>query len=175
MSVTTAPLPSDFPPIKTLDVQHHNLPAQMTSFIGRTAELLEVKQALSTHRLVTLTGSGGAGKTRLSLQVGAECLNQFSNGVWFVELAPVADPTLIPQTLLAIFGLREDSQRTALEILIDYLLRANPVPPYQGFPNSRNFCASFVRSVSLTSERLTCRTADSSDPSRPTPYNADPL
>ena len=119
--LVVANLPSDFPPIKTLDPYHHNIPAQMTSFIGRETEMAEIKQALSAHRLVTLTGSGGAGKTRLGLQVGAECLNQFSDGVWLAELAPVTDPTLIPQTLLSIFNLREAAQRTPLEVLIDYL------------------------------------------------------
>ncbi len=116
-----AGLPSDFPPIKTLDALQHNLPAQMTSFIGRETEMAEIKEALRAHRLVTLTGSGGAGKSRLSLQVGMECLPRFSDGVWLAELAPVADPLLVPQTLLSLFNLREDSHRNALEILIDYL------------------------------------------------------
>ncbi len=116
-----ANLPSDFPPIKTLDMRRHNLPAQMTSFIGRENELAEIKQVLNEHRLVTLTGSGGAGKTRLGLQVGAECLNQFSDGVWLAELAPVTEPNQIPQTLFSVFSLREDSHRSALEVLIDYL------------------------------------------------------
>lgn len=119
--LVTADLPDDFPPIKTLDVVHHNLPAQMTSFIGRATEIAEIKQALDAHRLVTLTGSGGAGKSRLSLQVGMECLHQFSDGVWLAELAPVTDPTLVPQTVLSLFNLREDSRRSALEILIDHL------------------------------------------------------
>ena len=114
-------LPNEFPPIKTLDVVHHNLPAQMTSFIGRETEREEIKQALGVHRLVTLTGSGGAGKSRLSLQVGAECLPQFSDGVWLVELAPVTDPGLVPQTLLSTFNLREDRNRSVLDVLIDYL------------------------------------------------------
>ena len=116
-----ANLPNEFPPIKTLDIVHHNLPAQMTSFIGREKEIGEIKQTINEYRLVTLTGSGGAGKTRLSLQVGTECLKQFSDGVWLAELAPVTDPTLIPQTLFSIFNLREDSHRSALEILIDHL------------------------------------------------------
>ena len=114
-------LPSEFPPIKTLDVSHHNLPAQMTSFIGREVELGEIKQLLAAHRLVTLTGSGGAGKSRLSIQVGMDCLQQFSGGVWLVELAPVTDPALVPQTLLATFHLREDSFRSTLDILIEHL------------------------------------------------------
>ena len=114
-------LPNEFPPIKTLEVAHHNLPAQMTSFIGRERELAEVKQALSAHRLVTLTGSGGAGKSRLSLQVGMECLPEFPDGVWLVELAPVTDPAFVLQTLLSTFNLREDRHRSLLDVLIDFL------------------------------------------------------
>jgi predicted ATPase/class 3 adenylate cyclase len=114
-------LPSEFPPLNTLELFSHNLPAQLTSFIGREKELDEIKKLVAMNRIVTLTGSGGAGKTRLSLQVGAECLNQFSDGVWLAELAPVTDPTLVPQTLLSIFNLREDSHRSPLEVLIDYL------------------------------------------------------
>lgn len=114
-------LPSEFPPIKTLDIYHHNLPAQMTSFIGRERERKDIKQALAAHRLVTLTGSGGAGKSRLSLQVGMECLPEFPDGVWLVELAPVTDSGLVSQTLLATFHLREHRQRSTLDVLIDYL------------------------------------------------------
>jgi predicted ATPase/class 3 adenylate cyclase len=114
-------LPSEFPPLNTLESFNHNLPAQLTSFIGRDRELKEVMKHVAENRIVTLTGSGGAGKTRLSLQAGTECLGQFSNGVWFTELAPVADPGLIPQSLLAIFNLREGAHRAPLEVLIDYL------------------------------------------------------
>jgi class 3 adenylate cyclase len=86
-------LPADFPPIKTLDIYRHNLPAQMTSFIGRETELAEIKQALSAYRLVTLTGSGGAGKSRLSLQGRGFC----TNFRWCLacELAPVTDPLVL--------------------------------------------------------------------------------
>jgi predicted ATPase/class 3 adenylate cyclase len=119
--LVVADLPSEFPPLKTLNLYEHNLPAQMTSFIGREREMAEILQALRTNRLVTLTGSGGAGKSRLNLQVGMDCLPQFPDGVWLVELAPVSDPALVPQVLLPIFNLREDSHRTVLEILIDYL------------------------------------------------------
>ena len=114
-------LPSVFPAINTLASFNHNLPAQLTSFIGREKEIDEIKKLIATNRIVTLTGSGGAGKTRLSLQVGMECLNQFSNGVWLAELAPVTDPILVPQTVLSIFNLREDSHRSLLEVLIEYL------------------------------------------------------
>lgn len=116
-----AGLPEEFPPLKTLDRLLHNLPAPMTSFIGRQTERLEIKQAMSLHRLVTLTGSGGAGKSRLSIQVGVECLQEFSDGVWLVELAPVTDPALVPQTLLSTFNLREDRNRSPQAVLVDFL------------------------------------------------------
>ena len=108
-------LPSEFPPLNTLELFSHNLPAQLTSFIGREKEIDEIKKCIGANRIVTLTGSGGAGKTRLSLQVGAECLSQFPNGVWLAELAPVADPALVPQTLLSIFNLREDRHRSPVD------------------------------------------------------------
>ena len=114
-------LPSDFPPIKAADTYRHNLPAQITSFIGREKEMAEIKQVLSEHRLVTLTGAGGAGKTRLGLQVAMESVNQFPDGVWFAELAPVTVSDLIPHTLLSIFNLREDTHRSAQEVLIGHL------------------------------------------------------
>jgi predicted ATPase/class 3 adenylate cyclase len=116
-----AGLPSIFPPLKTLDSFPNNLPIQLTSFIGRENEIAEVKQELDKHRLVTLTGSGGTGKTRLSLQVAAELLEKFDHGVWFVELAPLADPDLIPQTILSAIGIQEQQGKTPLEMLKDYL------------------------------------------------------
>jgi predicted ATPase/class 3 adenylate cyclase len=118
-------LPGDFPQIKTLDVFQHNLPAQMTSFIGREKEIRDVKQALNQYRLVTLTGSGGVGKSRLSLQVGTQCLADFPDGVWLVELAAVTDPAIILPTILSIFNLREDLQRNALDLLTDHLREKN--------------------------------------------------
>jgi predicted ATPase len=119
--LTVPDLPTEFPSLNTLLSFNHNLPAELTSFIGREKEIEEIKKLIASNRIVTLTGSGGAGKTRLGLQVGTECLNQFSNGVWLAELAPVTDPTLVPQTLLSIFNLREDSHRSVLEVLIEYL------------------------------------------------------
>jgi len=98
-----------------------NLPASLTSFIGRENEIAEVKQALNEHRLVTLTGSGGTGKTRLSLQVAADLLEKFDHGVWFVELAPLTDPELIPQTILSTIGISEQLGKTPIEILKEYL------------------------------------------------------
>ncbi len=114
-------LPINFPPLKTLDSFLNNLPIQLTTFIGREKEIAEVKQDLNEHRLVTLTGSGGTGKTRLSLQVAAELLDDFEHGVWFVELAPLADPELIPQTILSAIGVSEQQGKTPIESLKEYL------------------------------------------------------
>jgi predicted ATPase/class 3 adenylate cyclase len=114
-------LPVEFPPLKTLDFYRHNLPVQLTSFIGREKEMEQVKQVIRDHRLVTLTGSGGAGKTRLSLQVAADLLDQFPDGVWFVELSALTNPELIPKTILSAFGIVEQQGRTVLQQLTDYL------------------------------------------------------
>ncbi|HET9909752.1 MAG TPA: adenylate/guanylate cyclase domain-containing protein [Anaerolineales bacterium] len=113
--------PNTFPPLKTLDAHPNNLPTQLTSFIGRENEISEVKQELAAHRLVTLTGSGGTGKTRLSLQVAADLLDKFDHGVWFVELAPLTDPDLIPQAILSTIGVQEQQGKTSLEVLKEYL------------------------------------------------------
>ena len=111
----------DFPPLQSLNAIPNNLPVQLTSFIGREKDIAEVKRLLASSRLVTLTGSGGAGKTRLSLQVAAEVIDDFNHGVWFVELAPLTDPALVPQAIAAVLGLREDAHRSLMTALTDYL------------------------------------------------------
>ncbi|MDP6514815.1 MAG: protein kinase [SAR202 cluster bacterium] len=86
----------------------NNLPSRLTSFIGREQQIKEVRDLLSTARLVTLAGAGGCGKTRLSLQVASMALDEYPDGVWFVELAPVADPILVAQTVATTLGIREE-------------------------------------------------------------------
>ena len=92
-------------PVTTLNSERHNLPIQLTSFIGRERELADVQRLLASERLLTLTGVGGTGKTRLALQVAAERADQFGDGVWLVELAPLTDPTLVPSQVATILGL----------------------------------------------------------------------
>jgi len=100
-----------------------NIPIPMTSFIGREKEVKEVADLLSKSRLVTLTGSGGVGKTRLAIQVVADILDSFPDGVWFLDLAPLSDPALVPYTLANLFGLREpvDPKLSITDLLKGYL------------------------------------------------------
>jgi predicted ATPase/DNA-binding SARP family transcriptional activator len=98
-----------------------NLPVQLTSFVGRQAEMAEVRGLLQTSRLLTLSGPGGTGKTRLALEVATTLLDEYLHGVWLVELAPLADPALVTQTIAATLGVREQPRRTIQDVLIDYL------------------------------------------------------
>jgi len=102
-------------------VIHHNLPVQLTSFIGRQREIKEVTSLVNQHRLVTLTGSGGVGKTRLSIRVAEELIDRFSDGVWFVELAPLANPSLVLQTVALTVGLQERSGLPFRDVLMEFL------------------------------------------------------
>jgi hypothetical protein len=92
-------LGEEFPPLKTVDAVPGNLPVQATSFIGRDAQVAELASLVDTHRLVTLVGVGGVGKTRLALQVAAELAPAFFDGVWLVELAAVGDPASLPDVV----------------------------------------------------------------------------
>src|ERR671917_1439263 len=99
----------------------HKLPSELSSFVGREEELAEVKRLLVNDRLLTLTGSGGCGKTRLALAVARELLEGFEDGVWLVELASLADPSLVPQVVASTLGVREQPGRSLTETLSDYL------------------------------------------------------
>src|SRR5438270_3138876 len=110
-------LPADFPPLKTLDAYPNNLPVQLTPFIGREQELTAVQQQLRRNdvRLLTLTGPGGTGKTRLGLQIAAELSDLFTDGVLFVNLAPISDPALVVPTIAQTLDIREGSGQPLLE------------------------------------------------------------
>jgi hypothetical protein len=118
-------LPADFPPLRSLEVLPNNLPAQVTTFVGRGREMADVKRLLGSTRLLTLTGAGGTGKTRLSLQVAAEVLERFPHGVWLVELATISDPTLVPEEIANAVDVRIERDRAPLDTLIDALEARN--------------------------------------------------
>lgn len=116
-----AELPADFPALRSLSVLLNNLPAQVSSFVGRERELEEVKRLVTGSRMVTLTGTGGAGKTRLAVQLAADVIDDFADGVWYVELAPLAEETLVPQQVASALDVREQGDRTLLAALCEHL------------------------------------------------------
>ena len=119
--VSAPDLPDDFPTLRSLDARPTNLPLQMTSFIGREQAVESVKSLLSMTRLLNLTGPGGTGKTRLALQVAALVLDDFSDGVFVVALAPISDPELVPSTIAQAVGVQEVPGRSIVESLEEYL------------------------------------------------------
>jgi predicted ATPase/class 3 adenylate cyclase len=119
--ISTPDLRQEFPALNSLTHATDNLPAQLTSFIGRERELAEAKSRLAGARLLTMIGPGGTGKTRLSIQLGSQLLSNFNDGVWLVEFAPISDPSLIMQTIASTFYIGE-VPGTPLKVLVhDYL------------------------------------------------------
>jgi predicted ATPase/class 3 adenylate cyclase/DNA-binding CsgD family transcriptional regulator len=115
-------LRNDFPPLRTpKSVGVHNLPVQLTSFVGREGEMHEVRQLLSDNRLVTLTGAGGAGKTRLAVEITARIAPEFRDGVWYVDLAPITHPGVVPVTVARALGLPDQPGRSTMDTLLRFV------------------------------------------------------
>ena len=116
-------LPSAFPPLAALDARRHNLPVQPTSFVGREREGVAIRKRLrrADVRLVTLTGPGGVGKTRLALHAATGVLDAFPGGVWFVSLAPLSDPAVVPSAIAQALGVGDARGRPLLDHLKDFL------------------------------------------------------
>jgi predicted ATPase/class 3 adenylate cyclase len=114
-------LPSEFLGLRSLESVANNLPVQLTNFIGREREMAEVKRLLGNTRLLTLTGMGGTGKTRLSLQAAADVLEMFPDGVWFVEFATIDDAALVTETVAAALDLRQEADRPLSGTLTQFL------------------------------------------------------
>lgn len=114
-------LPADFPPLRADEGLHTNLPSVLSSFIGRGDEIAEVKRLLQETRLLTVTGTGGSGKTRLALQVGTQLADHYTGGVWLVDLAPLTNPDLVVKAVADIFEIREEEGRPLLQTLVDAL------------------------------------------------------
>jgi len=118
---------AEFPPLRSLDNPElaNNLPSSLSTFIGRQAELAEIGSLMGSSRLVTLTGPGGSGKTRLALHVAADLLDGSGDGVWFVDLAPLVDPEQVAGAVAAAVGIREQAARSYVEALVDGLRNEN--------------------------------------------------
>jgi predicted ATPase/class 3 adenylate cyclase len=114
-------LPSDFPPLRSPEGLPNNLPRELSSFIGREAAIRDVKELLNSTRLLTLTGAGGCGKTRLAIEVAYDVLPEYESGVWLVELAALTDASQVPQAILNVLKLHEELGRPATQTLTDYL------------------------------------------------------
>ncbi len=111
-------LHNDFPPLRTANsVANEHLPVQLTSFIGRQTEMQDIRESLAANRLVTLTGAGGAGKTRLAVQIAASIATEFADGVWYVDLAPIADPEVVPVTAARALGLPDQPGQPTTDVL----------------------------------------------------------
>jgi predicted ATPase len=114
-------LRSDFPPLRSMASTPNNLAQQLNSFVGRDREMEQVRQLLANSRLLTLLGMGGLGKSRLSVQVAAVVMEDYPDGVWFVELASLSDPRLVPQAVATALGVREEPGGSVIEALVRYV------------------------------------------------------
>ena len=148
------PVREDGPGVGPPPRRRHNLPIQLTTFIGREREIAGVQRLLTTAPLLTLTGAGGAGKTRLALRVAAECLEQYPDGVWFVDLAPVADPALVPSSVAAALGVPEQPGRPLADTLAAYLRTSRPLLVLDNCEHLRAACQALADRLLRASETV---------------------
>ena len=113
-----------------------NLPAELTSFVGRRRELAAIRSTLSDARLLTLTGAGGVGKTRLALHAGRELSRTLPDGVWLVDLQELRNASLLPTAIMTALGVRDQSGRSPVSFLVDYLAKRN----CSSFSTTANIC-----------------------------------
>jgi len=142
-----AQLQDSFKPLRSLDNLLNNLPQQATNFIGRERELADIKELLANSRILTLTGAGGTGKTRLGLQAAVELVDSSSDGTWLVEFGSVADPTLVPRTVASTIGVSEEPLRTLSETLVSYLTTKRMLLMLDNAEHLRDAIASLVEGI----------------------------
>jgi class 3 adenylate cyclase len=145
--VRAAGLQTDFPALRALDTSPGNLRRAATSFIGRDAELAEVQAALREHRLVTLTGVGGVGKTRLAQEVAAHLADEFPDGVWFFELAAVSDPAAVPDAVAAVLGITQQPGKTVTESVASALEGRSRLLVFDNCEHVRDAVADLVEAI----------------------------
>lgn len=147
-------LRAQFPPLRSLEATPNNLVQQLNSFVGREREFREVRELLGRTRLLTLLGVGGIGKSRLSVQLGAELLDEYPDGVWLIELAPLADPRLVPQALATVLGVREDAGVSVMDALIAHVRDRTMLVILDNCEHVVHACAALAKRLLQSSSTL---------------------
>lgn len=137
-------LERDFPRPRTLGAALHNLPAASTSFIGRAPERMELRGLTLAHRLITVAGPGGGGKTRLAVEVAGDLTNTYPDGIWFADLATTTDPALVPVAVASAFGLRPEPGRPVHETLAEHAREQRCLLLLDTCEHQRNWVAALV-------------------------------
>jgi predicted ATPase/class 3 adenylate cyclase/DNA-binding CsgD family transcriptional regulator len=141
-------LRNDFPPLRTAKtIVVNNLPPQLTSFVGRSAQMYEVRELMVDNRLVTLTGAGGVGKTRMAVQVAADVTGEFVDGVWYVDLAPLTDSDLVPVTVARALGLPDQPGRSAMDTLVRHVDQRSMLIVLDNCEHLLDACAGLISAV----------------------------
>ena len=149
-------LRNEFPPLRTPKaLVSHNLPAQLTSFVGRQTEIGNLREALASNRLVTLTGAGGAGKTRLAVQVAADMAEQYGDGICYVDLAPITHPDVVPVTAVRALGLPDQPGRSTIDTLQQHLRDRHMLMVLDNCEHLLDASASLVAALLGAAPRLT--------------------
>jgi predicted ATPase/class 3 adenylate cyclase/DNA-binding CsgD family transcriptional regulator len=139
---------NEFPPLRVSGtVVSQRLPVQLTSFVGRDAELTQLRELLAQNRVVTLTGAGGVGKTRLAVQVANQLADEYSDGVWYVDLAPITDPDLVPVTVARALGLTDQPGRSIMDTLLRFVRDRQMLVVLDNCEHLLDACAELVVAV----------------------------
>jgi predicted ATPase/class 3 adenylate cyclase/DNA-binding CsgD family transcriptional regulator len=150
---------NEFPPLRVSKaIASKRLPVQLTSFVGRHEQLTQVRELLTQNRLVTLTGAGGAGKTRLAIQIAGQLAGEFSDGVWYVDLAPITDPELVPITAARAFGLPDQAGRSTMDTLTRFLADRQILVVLDNCEHLLDASAALINALLATAAGLTLLT-----------------
>ena len=152
--IVTNDLPNEFPPLRSLESVPNNLPIELTSFIGREREMAEAKRLLGSTHLLTLTGTGGTRKTRLSLQLGADLLEKFPDGVWFVEFATIDDAALVVETVASVLNVRQEPDRPLASTLANFLRVKNLLLIFDNCEHVVAACARLAEALLRSARNL---------------------